>query len=158
MYLIKTGVITSSWSLLVAVVSCPDPRAPSKMARQTHAGEGIQSQNSVLMTSWHAQVEVFGIAAVEFYVTMARGLRLSKYQKKIRHPSPINHTSLFRWHTIVTSKMKLLLPVSLALASCGANASIRSASRRLSYEKIGSYEPLSKVTDHVSFVRDCRQD
>lgn len=46
--------------------------------------------------------------------------------------------------------MKLLLPVSLALAACGTNASLRSDSRRLSYEKIGEYEPMSKVTDHVS--------
>jgi len=47
--------------------------------------------------------------------------------------------------------MKLLLPISFALAAYSANASLRSASRRLSYEKIAEYEPRSRVTDHVSY-------
>lgn len=47
--------------------------------------------------------------------------------------------------------MKLLLPLSLTLAVSSTNAALR-ADRRLSFEKIAEYEPLSKVTDHVSFI------
>jgi hypothetical protein len=50
-------------------------------------------------------------------------------------------------------KMKILFPITLALAACDADASLRAAERRLSFEKIAEYEPLSKVTDHVSFHR-----
>lgn len=49
--------------------------------------------------------------------------------------------------------MKILFPITLALAACDADASLRAAERRLSFEKIAEYEPLSKVTDHVSFHR-----
>ena len=48
--------------------------------------------------------------------------------------------------------MKFLFPITLALAAYGTDASLRAAERRLSFEKIAEYEPLSKVTDHVSFI------
>lgn len=47
--------------------------------------------------------------------------------------------------------MKLLFPLSLILVVCSTDAALR-ADRRLSYEKIAEYEPLSKVTDHVSSI------
>eukprot|EP00544_Gedaniella_sp_CCMP2646_P002188 CAMPEP_0202507198 /NCGR_PEP_ID=MMETSP1361-20130828/51594_1 /ASSEMBLY_ACC=CAM_ASM_000849 /TAXON_ID=210615 /ORGANISM="Staurosira complex sp., Strain CCMP2646" /LENGTH=557 /DNA_ID=CAMNT_0049141305 /DNA_START=2378 /DNA_END=4051 /DNA_ORIENTATION=- len=50
--------------------------------------------------------------------------------------------------------MKILFPITLALAACDADASLRAAERRLSFEKIAEYEPLSKVTDHNAIDLD----